>query len=195
MRVLIAVLLSILSTGCGRSSNSATPGVLDRLGPLPDANGNGLVDIPTPDGVSPGESIGIHLASDITRAEIEALAQGEIPAVVGAQVGIRADVTVDLDYANGVKDRLRGSRPIGPFDIAVEAACPLVVEVRINLVAEIPFVGDRGIRALGPYRFEREAHSGFTCGSVLTVELTINEDGQPAARTTVEPLDTFVLVR
>lgn len=193
MRILTVILGGILVTGCGQSANNGSRGILDRLAALPDENGNGLADIPVPNGIEPAEVVGIYLASDITRPEAEALARVEIPAVVGTLVDVRADIVVDLEYPDDVKDRLRGSRPIGPFEIAAEAECPLAVDVRIGLVAEVPFVGDQRIRDLGPYHFERDAPAGFQCGSVLAVETTINSNGVPAARMSVEPFDAFAV--
>ncbi|MBN1512249.1 MAG: hypothetical protein JXB13_09565 [Phycisphaerae bacterium] len=192
MRILIVVLGGILVTGCGQSSNNGSRGVLDRLAALPDENGNGLADIPVPDGVEPAQAVGLYLASDITRPEAEALARVDVPAAVGNLVDIRADIVVELEYADDVKDRLRGSRSIGPFEIAAEAECPLAVDFRIGLVAELPLVGDQHIRDIGPYRFERDTPGGFECGSVIAVETTINSNGEPVVQKSVQPLDTFV---
>jgi hypothetical protein len=193
MRILTVILGGILVTGCGQSPNNESRDILDRLAALPDENGNGLAEIPVPNGVEPTAAVGIYLASDITRPEAEALARVEIPAAVKTLVGIRTDIVVDLEYAGDVKDRLRGSRPLGPFEIAAEAECPLVVDVRIGLVAEVPLVGDQRICDLGPYRFDRDTPGGFECGSVIAVETTINSNGVPVVTKSVQPLDTFVL--
>jgi hypothetical protein len=194
MRILTVILIAALPAGCGNRASTDTRGILDRLASLPDENGNGLADIPSPDGVDGGEAVGIYLANDITRPEAEALAQVEIPDAVGTLVDVRADLTVDLEYGDDIQDRLRGSRPIGPFQIAAEAECPVLVNVRVGLVAEVPIVGDQPIRTFGPFRFERDAPGGFECGSVIAVETTLNDDGVPVAQTGVEPLEMFSLI-
>ena len=184
----IAVLLMILA-GCGTSSGSGSGGILDRLSTLPDANGNGFPDIPAPEGVEETETVPLQLVNQITMSQAERLAQVNLPDLVQNNISVRARILVNLTYPGDITDRLTGTRAVAPFEIKAEVICPLTIEVRVTVVADIPVIGQQTVQSFGPFQFERDAlTNGYECGSIISIEVFVNEDGDPSTTTDVQPM-------
>jgi len=189
LTVSMAVVLLLLA-GCGTASNGGGGGgVLDRLGTLPDENGNGYPDIPTPDGVEGGGRIAVELINELTFAAAQKLANVSIPGSVSDVVDIRLHIALDMAYEGGVTNRVAGSRPLDPFNIIAETACPESISVRVTVVAAIPLIGEQTLAILGPYDFQRGAlGTGYPCDSVIALRVYMDENGEPALDWLVEPL-------
>lgn len=184
----IAVLLMILA-GCGASSGSGSGGILDRLGTLPDANGNGFPDIPAPPGVEETQTVPLQLINEITMSQAERLAKVNLPDFVKNIVSIRARLLVNLTYPGDITDRLTGTRAVAPFEVKAEVVCPMTMEVRVTVVADIPVIGQRTVQSFGPFQFQRDALvNGFECGSMIAIEVFVNEDGDASSTTKVQPM-------
>lgn len=186
--------VSILLAGCGVSPNGNNVGVLDRLSSLPDENGNGYPDIPTPKGIDETGRIAIELVNEVTFAEAQQLANITIPAAVSNLVNASIRISIDMDYGNDVTNRLRGTRALGPFDIVAEAACPESVSVMVAVVVEIPLVGEQTLAVVGPYEFEQgQLGVGYECDSVISARVYTDESGLPAADWSIQPLSGTTL--
>lgn len=186
-QTIIAILLTVL-TGCS-GSPGGDGGILNRLNTLPDANSNGFPETPVPDGVDEMATVAIDLVNSITRSQAERLARVNIPDFVKRIVAFRVRLVVDVTYPGEITDRLTGSRPIGTFDVKAEVVCPIALEVRVAVVADIPLVGERTVQSFGPFRLERDAlTNGYQCGSIITITMFVDDDGRAASTVEVQPM-------
>jgi hypothetical protein len=182
--------VSLVLAGCGSApTGGGGGGVLDRLGSLPDENGNGFPDIPTPDGVEGASRIAVELVNELTFAEAQKLANVNIPGSVTEVVDIRLRIAINMEYEDGISNRVTGSRPLDPFEIVAEAACPESISVNVTVVASVPLVGEQTLAILGPYDFQKgDVGTGYPCDSVISLRVYTDENGQPALDWLVEPL-------
>jgi hypothetical protein len=188
LRMAVVLLIPGWLAGCGFGSGGEDGGILNHLTGLPDANENGYPEIPTPEGVDETSTVALRIQNHITRSEAEDLAKVNVPQIVEDMVRVRARIRVDLTYPSGVTDQLTGTRPIAPFEVKAEAACPQVVEAWVTVIAEAPVVGSQTVSGLGPYRVERGTDAfGYTCETLINIESFVDESGAATATVDIQP--------
>ncbi len=154
-------------------------GVLNRaqLGNLPDLDGDGLFDIAPPQGVyfALDETLATHIRSTVTFDEAKSLASPDVPDYAAAWV--TAEITLLVTYEDGSTQTLTGVFPIAPFEIHIEIACPVAVEARATLVADIPLAGRETLATFGPIMIdESQFSSAVTCGAAFELEISLNDE-------------------
>lgn len=174
---LFVVPFLFLVSGCFDTGSGGN--VLNKAlaGNLPDEDGDGLYDIAPPDGVpfELDQTLGTSIRSTITFAQAAALSGTDIPQFVAAWV--TAEITLLVTYENGSTQTLTGVVPIAPFELHAEIACPIAAEVRVTVVADVPFAGRQTIAAFGPYVVdERQISDEVACGETLQLEISLNDE-------------------
>jgi hypothetical protein len=174
--VLVATLSSFAASGCflpvpsGMSTED-----------LVDADGDGFVELKSPEEVTTDLGVSIRLVNTITRAEAEQLAGQDIPDFLT----VTAEMTIVRTYANGetlVDPPMRES--LGPFELSFEAPCPDRVETTIAVTATAPFLGSFDVfsQTFTASSIGERADAVFECGKVITVEVSLNQaTGLPTA--------------
>jgi hypothetical protein len=187
--VVVSLTLVAMVMGCNGGSGGPTPGVLDRLNTFPDTDGDTFVEVPATAGVDSSREVAVAIDNDVTRTQAISLARTNVPDFVTDSIGLSATVLVKMTYADGKEQQLRGSRSIGPFELSFEVACPEVVEVHVNVVADIPIVGRTTVQTFGPFNFGKGTDAGqFQCDTLIRVRSFIDENGQPKATAAVEAM-------
>ena len=169
----------LLCFACGCFDSGSGAGTLNEAlaGSLPDQDGDGLFDIAPPDGVpfDVEVTLGASIRSTITFAEAKALAGTDVPDFVEAWV--TAEIELLVTYEDASTQTLAGVFPIAPFELHAEIACPLAVEVRATIVADVPFSGRQTIATYGPILVdESQFGSEVACGATLDVEVSLNDE-------------------
>ena len=173
----LSILLALcILAGCGSSGGGGGGGLLNQLDSLDDADGDGFPEIVPPEGVVfvPEESVAVSVINTVTRSQAAAAAGTEIP----SSVGLTAAVAVDLTYPGGQTQRLSGSFAVGPFELALEVACPERIEVRVSVTAIVPVIGTQPVTSFGPYVFTQDGSEGYPygCGSTVRVETYADDE-------------------
>jgi hypothetical protein len=156
---------------------------------LDDANGDGYGDVVPPDGVDFNEdtNIKVSLENEIDIDDVAALAEqyGVDPSLIGFAT-ITIEMTLTLDYGDGITDVLEESETIAPFDKRFEVACPESALVGITVTATAPVVGEQII-----FEQDVELTEGveFECGETFGFAAFINDDGFPEVEMIVEDED------
>ena len=174
---LCVVPLLCFASGCFDSGSAA--GLLNRAlaGNLPDLDGDGLFEIAPPDGVpfDIEETLGASIRSTVTFAQAKALAGTDVPDFVEAWV--KAEIELLVTYEDGSTQTLTGVFPIAPFELDVEIACPVAVEVRATIVADVPLSGRQTLANFGPILVgENQFGAEGACGATLDVEVSLNDE-------------------
>lgn len=169
----------LLCLACGCFDSGSSGGALNRAlaGSLPDLDDDGLFEIAPPDGVpfDLEETLGASIRSTITFAEAKALAGTDVPDFVEAWV--TAEIELLVTYEDGSTQTLTGVFPIAPFELDVEIACPVAVEVRATIVADVPLSGRQTLATFGPILVdESQFGSEGACGATLDVEVSLNDE-------------------
>lgn len=168
------VLAMSLVAGC----DTGLGGVLNQAlnGTLPDRDEDGLYEIAPPRGV-PFEldaTLGTRIRNTITFAEAEAAARVDIPDFVASW--ITAEITLLVTYENGTTQTMGGVFSIRPFELSAEIACPVSVEARATVIANVPFLGPQTIASFGPFTVNRSDFDGDAeCGATVELEIFVNE--------------------
>lgn len=161
--------------GCG-SSGGGGGGVLNQLDSQPDTDGDGFAEIEPPEGVDfdSEESIALNIVNTITSSQAAAASGTQLP----AGVSLSARVAVNVTYPGGITQRLPGTFPVGPFELAFEIACPESIEVLVTVVATAPIIGDQPVTTFGPYDFTQDGDEGYVyeCGSTVTISTFVDDD-------------------
>jgi hypothetical protein len=133
--------------------------------------------------------LGIEFINEITVDQAAGLAPPGTPTDLIGLISIRVEFEVTLQYVGGESVSFDGSRPLGPFTIPFEAACPENVVVSVSVIAAIPFVGDQVV-------FQDEFNAStlgaagaleVACDSIFRIVSRIDDRGNPSVETTVEP--------
>lgn|GEM_PF-1829183 len=169
----------LLCIVCGCFDSGPRADTLDKAleGSLPDQDGDGLFDIAPPDGVpfDLEETLGANIRSTITFAEAKALAGTDVPDFVEAWVA--AEIKLLVTYEDGSTQTLTGMVPIAPFELKAEIACPIAVEARATVFADVPFAGRETIATFGPVVVDQSQFAPEeTCGVTLDVEISLNDE-------------------
>lgn len=169
----------LLCLACGCFDSGSSGGTLNKAlaGSLPDLDGDGLYDIAPPDSVpfDLEETLGASIRNTITFAEAKALAGTDVPDFVEAWV--TAEIELLVTYEDGSRQTLTGVFPIAPFELDVEIACPVAVEVRATIVADVPFSGRQTLATFGPILVdESQFGSEGACGATLDLEISLNDE-------------------
>ena len=177
-RVLLCV-VPLLCFACGCFDSGSSGGLLNRAlaGSLPDQDGDGLYEITPPDSVpfDLEETLGASIRSTITFAEAKALAGTDVPDFV--EEWVTAEIELLVTYEDGSTQTLTGVFPIAPFELDVEIACPVAVEVRATIVADVPLSGRQTLANFGPILVdENQFGSEGACGATLDVEVSLNDE-------------------
>jgi hypothetical protein len=175
--------------GCGNNGGAAGGGTLNRLDSLPDADGDAFSEITPPDGIvfDPETALSLHIINTITRSQAEAAAGVQLPQVVSSSLTLAAKVSVKLNYPGDIEQRLPGSFPVGPFDLAFEVACPDSIEVLVTVVATAPIVGEQPVSTFGPYVFTQGSGDyAYSCPSIVTLTTMVDEAGAPIVDISVD---------
>ena len=177
-RVLFGVALALcLVVGCGGSGLGG--GVLNQAlnGTLPDQDADGLFDIAPPRGVpfDLDATLGTRIRSTITFADAEAAARVDIPDFVASW--ITAKITLLVTYEDGTTQTLDGVFSIRPFELVAEIACPVSVEARATVIANVPFLGPQTVASFGPFTVNRSGLAeGIECGATFEMNIFVNEE-------------------
>ncbi|MCB9850291.1 MAG: hypothetical protein H6817_06260 [Phycisphaerales bacterium] len=165
-----------LLAGCNGAAPTGT-GDLDTLSE--DSNNNGFLDVTPPDGVEFLEvnNVNIRLRNTVSIDDLGPLAAqyGIDPSLLNL-VEIVADIGIDLDYGAGISDTLSESEPIAPFDKAFEIACPDGMNVQVNVVANIPFVGEQDVTN---FIVDLLEGAEYQCGQTIEVNVVLDDNGNP----------------
>ena len=166
-----------LMPGCQRQP-APEEGDIDYL--TLDENENGFPDVPVPEGVDVEETgtLNVRLLNTISQDDLVAMLGDlvELNIDLMDMVDVILNMRITFTYDDGITDVLEDSETIVPFDKKFEVACPNSVNVAIEVVAEIPFVGPQTIEQL-----DHDLIQGvdFECGETFEVEAFINEQGFP----------------
>ena len=178
----LAVLVVLPNIGCP-PPEPAVPTLDD----LPDADGDGFLDLSSPEGVDTSESIAVVIISSITREDALALAGDQIPAGVAAlaTISIRLDITRIYDGFGSVTDT--DTRALGAFELSLEADCPDEVRADVSVI-----VAALGITVIDLPIGEVSVTNGpdegqFQCGNLITVVASLDASGNPVVDITSEP--------
>ena len=169
----------LLCFACGCFDSGPSAGTLDKAlaGSLPDLDGDGLFDIAPPESVpfDLEETLGASIRSTITFSQAKALAGTDVPDFVEAWV--TAEIELLVTYEDGSTQTLTGVFPIAPFQLDVEIACPVAVEARATIVADVPLAGRQILATYGPILVD-ESQFGpeMACGATLDVEVSLNSE-------------------
>ena len=169
----------LLCFACGCFDSGSGAGTLNQAlaGSLPDQDGDGLYEIAPPDSVpfDLEETLGASIRSTITFAEAKAFAGTDVPDFVEAWV--TAEIELLVTYEDGSTQTLTGTFPIAPLDIDVEIACPVAVEGRATIVADVPLAGRQILATYGPILVdESQFGPDVACGATLDVEVSLNDE-------------------
>lgn len=186
--LVLTVAFGLASAGCGMQAGG---GALDEanLASLPDVDGDGLPELEVPDTVDSSQMLGIVFTNEITTDQAAGLAPAGTPTDLIGLINIRVEFEVTLQYVGGESVSFDGSRPLGPFTIPFEAACPDNVIVSVSVIAAIPFLGDQTV-------FEEEFNAStiggagaleLACDSIFRIVARIDDQGNPSVDLTVEP--------
>ncbi|NOX59004.1 MAG: hypothetical protein GXP29_09130 [Planctomycetes bacterium] len=169
----IAMAVGLISFGC----QQPPPGDLDGL--QTDTNNNGFPEIQPPDGVTFEDfgSLNVDVSSDLTQQEAGDLLEafGLDRSLLDA-VTVRFNITLTLNYGNGLTDTLQETKSLEPFSIRFEAACPLSANIEIVTVATVPFLGDQ---TLSRFDFDLFEDTDYRCGETIEARAVINTAGVP----------------
>lgn len=180
----LAVLVALPNFGC-----PPPPPALPTLDNLPDADGDGFLDLSTPDGVDTDEVIAVVLSNTISNEEIIALAGDQVPAqaISLLTIRVRQDITRTYDGVGSVTDT--DTRPLGQFTLSLEAACPDQITTVVSVTVAVPLVGTVFDQTVAEVTLTNGPDPGqFECGNVIRVEARLDESGNPTADVTVESL-------
>ena len=169
----------LLCLACGCFDSAPSGGTLNEAlaGSLPDLDGDGLFEIAPPDSVpfDLEETLGASIRSTVTFAEAKALAGTDIPDFVEAWV--TAQIELLVTFEDGSTQTITGVFPIAPFELDIEIACPVAVEVRATIVADVPLSGRQTLATFGPILVdETQLGSEGACGATLDVEVSLNDE-------------------
>ncbi len=169
----------LLCFACGCFDSGPGPGTLDKAlaGSLPDLDDDGLFDIAPPESVpfDLEETLGASIRSTITFAQAKVLAGTDVPDFVEAWV--TAEIELLVTYEDGSTQTLTGVFPIAPLELDIEIACPVAVEGRATIVADVPLAGRQILATYGPILVdESQFGSEVPCGATLDVEVSLNDE-------------------
>lgn len=176
-RVLFGVALALgLIAGCG---GTGLGGVLNQAlnGTLPDLDEDGLYDIAPPRSVpfDLDATLGTRIRNTITFAEAEAAARVDLPDFVASW--ITAEITLLVTYEGGTTQTLGGVFSIRPFELAAEIACPVSIEARVTVIANVPFLGPQTLGSFGPFMVDQSGFGGgIECGATVEMVIFVNEE-------------------
>jgi hypothetical protein len=169
----MAFVLPIVLLGCG---SGGPTGDLDAL--TTDSNGDGFLDVTPPDGVEflSLDNMKVRLRNTVSQDELGALAAGfgVEPAMLNL-VDIVAEIAVELDYG-AVTQVLAQDEAIEPFEHKFEIACADVIELSVDVIANVPLVGPQNV---SDFNFELVEGMEYNCGQTIELEVFINEGGDP----------------
>lgn len=174
---LCAVPLLCFACGCFDSGSGVETLDLALAGNLPDLDDDGFFDIAPPASVpfDVEETLGASISSTITFAQAKALAGTDVPDFV--ETWVKVDVVLLVTYEDGSTQTLSGEFPIAPFELAIEIACPVAVEARATIVADVPISGRQIIATFGPILLDESQYaSELACGATLDVEVSLNDE-------------------
>ena len=154
-------------------------GILNQAlnGTLPDQDEDGLYDLAPPLGLpfDLDATLGVRIRNTITFAEAEAAALVDILDFVASW--ITADITLLVTYEEETTQTLDGVFYIRPFEFATEIACPVSVEARATVIANVPFFGPQTVASFGPFAVNRsDFGGGIECGATVEMEIFVNEE-------------------
>ena len=169
----------LLCFACGCFDSGPSAGTLNEAlaGSLPDLDGDGLFEIAPPESVpfDVAVTLGASIRSTITFAQAKALAGTDVPDFVEAWV--TAEIELLVTYEDGSTQTLTGVFPIAPLELQVEIACPVAVEARATIVADVPFSGRQTLAVFGPILIdESQFGSEGACGATLDLEVALNDE-------------------
>lgn len=171
----MAVMVVLPNLGCPPAGG----GVVGLDG-LPDADGDGFLDLSSPEGLETDEEIAIVVRNEISTEDIIALAGDDVPTnLIGLlTITVRQDITRVYDGFESVTDT--DTRPLGEFELSLEAACPDEVTAVVSVAAAAPFVGQVFSQAFPEITVTNGPDPDqFQCGDVITVVASLNQSGNP----------------
>lgn len=177
---LTVVLLSFSNLAC---MTRPAGGTLDNVEALPDADGDGFPELPTPDGVDDAEQVAVEIINEITRAQAEAYVAEVAGMTIPGFVTISIPIAVTLSYIGGEEITHTGTESLQPFEIRAEAACPEMVTASVRVIANIPIVGMQTVFMQEfPLSLSEPGAGGFQCETVISVRAFLDPDtGAPNA--------------
>lgn len=185
---ILACLAVVGLTGCGGGGGGAG-GILNQLDRLPDTDGDGFPEIEPPPGVEfdAAGAVALKMINTITRSQAEAAAGVSLPSAVASQVSVTVQTAVTLVYADGTEQVLRGTFPLGPREIAFEAACPDYVEVLVTAMADTPVTAPQAVQTFGPFiQTLGEDSDSYACGGIISLETSTDAAGELVASIVIE---------
>ncbi len=171
-------LIVIVGAGCQRAPRC---GDLDALSE--DVNGNGFLDIAPPEGIEfdPDSTVKVRAGNTLVATDLlPHVAETNVdPAIANLLVNVSDFIvkfSFDLDYGNGLTQRICQTKPLGSFDLAFEAVCPEDVNLDVELIAVLPIVGGIPLTTI-PIGLTVDAVD-YECGQTISLMTTKNEDGE-----------------
>lgn len=171
----LAVLVVLPNIGCPPPAPAAP--TLDNL---PDADGDGFLDLSSPEGVETDEEIAIVVRNEISTQDIIALAGDNVPTnLIGLlSISVRQDITRVYDGVGSVTDT--DTRALGAFTLSLEAACPDEVTAVVSVIVTAPLVGQVFSQSFPEITVTNGPDPGqFECGEVITVVASLDASGNP----------------
>ena len=160
-----------LAAGCGTTLPN------DLSSATTDANGNGFPERTPPAGVDFATlgSLNVRLFNTLGEAELAELAtQYGVDASLLSLADVYVTITAVLDYGDGITDTLEESRPVAPFDLKIEVACPNAVDITLSAEARGP------LGVTQPLMNETQTVTQgvqYQCGQIIEIGITTNDAG------------------
>ncbi len=170
----LAIGVLAIVPGCGTAIST---GDLDNL--TVDANNNGYPDVEPPEGItfSTLDNVNVGLTNTITSGDVATIAANAgVDASLLNLVTIVANMTMTLDYGNGIIDVLNESETLEPFSKKFEIAAPESVDVAVNVVVNVPLAGPQTVT-----NFNLTLTRGveYEAGQTIEVTVSVDESGNP----------------
>lgn len=180
-----SILLVLLGVFAAPGCMETQSGDLDNLST--DANNNGFPEIQPPQGITFDEvgSINVAVSNEFTLEDAATFLDqiGLDPALVNIGT-LDLDITVTLDYGNGIDDTLTDSETIRPFEKRFEVACPETATIAVDAIASAPFFGEQSV---AQFQFDFTQGDNFNCGDTIEARTIMNDEGNPDFEVVVTP--------
>lgn len=181
--VLAALTTAVLISGPGCQNVPQVPNCRDIDKLRDDVNSNGFMDVPPPAGIEFDPEATVKVIAGNTLFDTDLVEHsGEVginPTVAGLLARATDFVvkfTFFLDYGDGVVQVLCQTKPLGPFEIAIEAACPLDSKINVEIIAVVPIFGGIPIKTIPIGLTEDEVD--YECGQTVSLLTTKDENGR-----------------
>ncbi|MFQ5491065.1 MAG: hypothetical protein ACE5GE_10115 [Phycisphaerae bacterium] len=181
--VLAAVTTLVLISNSGCQNVPDVPNCRDIDALREDANSNGFMDVRPPPGVEydPEATVKVMAGNTLFDTDLveHAPEVGLDPTVAGLlarATDFLVKFTFFLDYGDGKVQVLCQTKPLGPFEIAIEAACPVDSMIDVELIAVVPIFGGIPVQTI-PVGLTEDAVD-YECGQTVSLLTTKDEDGQ-----------------